>query len=122
MNARSIILVDDNSTLVTVYQDLLCEHGFPTTSACSGEEAVALCENTAHPPLAIVDLKMPGMDGPEIIAALKDRQPQIKVIAMSGQGLQPYFGRLADLGVRFFLPKPFTIEALIVNIRELEAA
>jgi DNA-binding NarL/FixJ family response regulator len=65
---------------------------------------------------------MPGVDGPETIAALRERRPELKIIAMSGQGLVPYFSRLSDLGVRVFLAKPFSIEALICGMEELEVA
>lgn len=81
---------------------------------------MTVCEEPGETSLAIVDLKMPGRDGPATIAALHQRQPEMKVIAISAQELGPYFSRLADLGVRHFLYKPFSLEALLESIREVQ--
>ena len=122
MCSSSILFIDDNLWLTDVLQQALTELGFRVVTAAGGDEALALCAQGEDARLAIVDLKMPGMDGPEVIAALRRRRPQLQVIAVSGQPLQPYFMRLSDLGVRVFLPKPFSIESLLGSIRELQAA
>src|SRR5439155_22078919 len=118
MNASQILFVDDNAALASVYEISLGDHGFRVTTAGSGNEAVNLCLH-CDAFVAIVDLRMPGMDGPETIAALKTHQPKLKIIAISGQGLVPYFSRLASLGVRHFLPKPFRIDDLLGSIQDL---
>jgi DNA-binding NarL/FixJ family response regulator len=92
-----------------------------TASNC--DEAVKICANDREgATFAIVDLKMPGLDGPATIAALMKQSPRLKVISVSGQMLSPYFARLADLGVRYFLSKPFGVDDLMETIRELSAA
>src|SRR5579862_3365916 len=112
-----VLLVDDNSCLVDAYRLLLADLGFRVISASSGDEAVKLCACDANAAaLAIVDLKMPGLDGPATIAALKTLTPQLKVISVSGQMLSPFFGRLADLGVRHFLSKPIGVDDLLETI------
>jgi CheY-like chemotaxis protein len=120
MNSKQILLVDDNAAFVDAYEALLGEHGHPACSARSGEEAVALCDGRGEAPaVAVVDLKMPGMNGFETIAALRAQLGSLPIIAISGQKLQPIFGQLSDLGVRCFLPKPFTCEELISSIRDI---
>jgi CheY-like chemotaxis protein len=123
MNPKRILLIDDNVDFADTYEALLGENGHPVCSARSGEEALVLCEEQGEAPsVVVVDLKMPGMNGFETIAALRARVGDFPVIAMSGQKLQPLFGQLSDLGVRCFLPKPFTIEDLLSNIREIAVA
>jgi CheY-like chemotaxis protein len=122
MNPRAILFVDDNSDLASAYQLSLGERGFHVLTASTGDEALDLCVQSRDASLAIVDLKMPGMDGPQTIAALRERRPELKIIAMSAQPLVPYFSRLSDLGVRIFLSKPFSIEALICGMEELHVA
>lgn len=122
MSPHAILFIDDNSALASAYQLSLGERGFHVLTAANGDEAVDLCAQAQDASLAIVDLKMPGMDGPQTIAALRRRRPGLKIIAMSAQPLVPYFGRLSDLGVRIFLSKPFSIEALLCGMEELHVA
>lgn len=122
MLPQAILFVDDNSALADAYQASLGERGFRVLTAANCDEALDLCAGSDGASLAIVDLKMPGIDGPGTIAALRERRPEMKIIAMSGQGLVPYFGRLSDLGVRVFLSKPFSVEALLCGLEELDVA
>jgi DNA-binding NtrC family response regulator len=121
MRHSPILFVDDNTSLTAVYQLSLGERGFDVKTACNGHDAIDLCDYETTP-VAIVDLQMPGMDGIETIAALQERQPQMKTIAVSGHRVIPYFSRLSDLGVRHFLAKPFSFEDLLDSIEELETA
>lgn len=122
MNSQAILFVDDNEAVSSAYQLSLGERGFRVLTAGSCDEALDLCDHADRASVAVVDLKMPGVDGPGTIAALRIRRPELKIIAMSGQGLVPYFSRLSDLGVRIFLSKPFSIEALICGMEELDVA
>jgi two-component system, cell cycle sensor histidine kinase and response regulator CckA len=116
----AVLLVDDNADLVDTCEMMLVERGFRVLKTGNGREAVELCErNQSGVALAIVDLKLPGLDGPATIEALIGRSPGIKVVSVSGETLSPYFGRLASLGVRHFLPKPFGVDDLMETIRDL---
>jgi DNA-binding NtrC family response regulator len=115
----SILIVDDNVTLAGAYQSALEECGFHVTTATSGEEALARSDEDSST-VALVDLRLPQMDGADTMLALRQRRPLMKFIAMSGQLLSPYFSRLADMGVRDFLPKPFSLDALIGSIQAAE--
>lgn len=120
IRTSSVLLVDDNELLTEAYQLLLGDHGFRVITARSGQEALNYCGASENEPvLAIIDLKMPGLDGPATIRALRGTSPGLKVIAVSGQMLGPYFGRLADLGVRHFLPKPYSVDSLLEEIRDV---
>lgn len=122
MQPNAILFIDDNSDLANAYQLSLGERGFRVLTASNCDEALDICSHSEDASLAIVDLKMPGVDGPGTIAALRECRPELKIIAMSAQRLVPYFGRLSELGVRVFLSKPFSIEALICGMEELDVA
>jgi DNA-binding NtrC family response regulator len=116
--ASSLLIVDDNSDLVSVCGEFLTDCGFRVLKAFSGSEAVELCAGDAGAVgLAIVDLNMPELDGPSTIDALKQSSPALRVIVISGAMLVPYFAKLNDLGVRDFLPKPFELDGLLESIR-----
>ena len=121
-HSDTLLLVDDNQPLVSIYARLLGECGFRVMTAYNGPDALILCQNSADVSLAIIDMKMPGLDGPSTIAQLQGRCPQMKIIAVSGGMLSPYFGKLAFLGVRHFLPKPFGIDGLLNSIADVRAS
>ncbi len=120
---NDILIVDDNESLRDAFELMLSEHGFRVITARSGRKAIESLAEAGNPPrIAIVDLRMPDLDGPATIEALRDQHPGLRVIAVSGQMLSPYFGRLAELGVRHFLPKPFLLEELLESMLDVGRA
>jgi DNA-binding response OmpR family regulator len=80
-----ILVVDDESSIRLTLSALLKRAGYDVTSAENGEEAVALLERQMVD-LLLVDLKMPGMDGMQVVAAARQRQPDIAIIVLTGHG------------------------------------
>jgi CheY-like chemotaxis protein len=111
-----LLVVDDEPTMRTVLQMLLCPEGYEVCVAKDGFDALAQMRG-ALPDLILTDLKMPNMSGFEFLSVLRRRFPQIPTIAMSGE-FQPAveeLGVLADA----FLPKPHTPKELFAKIAEL---
>jgi DNA-binding NtrC family response regulator len=105
--ATQFLIVDDDMRCGRLLEHTLSKGGFVAEWISNGEEAISCCEQDL-PQLtgAIIDLNMPGLDGPATIAAMRVRRPDLQVIAISGHSLLPYFSRLSELGVRDFLEKP----------------
>jgi DNA-binding response OmpR family regulator len=80
-----ILLVDDEASIRLTLSALLQRAGYDTTAAENGEAAVALLEQHIFD-LLLVDLKMPGMDGMQVVAAARQRQPDIAIIVLTGHG------------------------------------
>jgi DNA-binding response OmpR family regulator len=80
-----ILIVDDESSIRLTLSALLHRAGYEVTSAESGAEAVAVLERQAFD-LLLVDLKMPGMDGMQVVAAARQRQADIAIIVLTGHG------------------------------------
>jgi DNA-binding response OmpR family regulator len=80
-----VLLVDDEVTIRLTLGALLERAGYGVTVADNGEEAVTLLERQAFD-LLLVDMKMPGMDGVQVIAAARARQPDIAIIVLTGHG------------------------------------
>jgi len=83
-NAR-ILLVDDEASIRLTLGALLERTGYNVTSAESGEQAVQLLERQPFD-LLLTDLKMPGIDGMQLVAAARQRQPDVAVIVLTGHG------------------------------------
>jgi DNA-binding response OmpR family regulator len=80
-----ILMVDDEASIRLTLGAILTRVGYDVTSAGNGEEAVPLLEQQAFD-LLLVDLKMPGMGGMQVVAAARQRQPDIAVIVLTGHG------------------------------------
>jgi DNA-binding response OmpR family regulator len=79
------LIVDDESTIRLTLGALLKRAGYEVTSAENGHEAVALLEQQ-HFDLMLVDLKMPEMDGMQVVAAARQRQSDLAIIVLTGHG------------------------------------
>jgi CheY-like chemotaxis protein len=117
---RTILLVDDHIVLLRATQDVLEMSGYQVLSAANGREALLLFEqHQASLGLVITDLDMPDMDGVALMAALRAKNPQLKILMMSGNlelienANHPL--HQADL----VLPKPFRLPHLLAAIRGL---
>jgi DNA-binding response OmpR family regulator len=80
-----ILLVDDEASIRLTLGALLERNGYDVTSAESGEQAVQLLEQQPFD-LLLTDLKMPGIDGMQVVAAARQRQPDVAVIVLTGHG------------------------------------
>jgi DNA-binding response OmpR family regulator len=80
-----ILIVDDEASIRLTLSALLKRAGHEVTSAENGEEAVSALERQPFD-LLLVDLKMPGMDGMQVVVAARQRQPDIAIIVLTGHG------------------------------------
>jgi DNA-binding response OmpR family regulator len=80
-----ILLVDDEADIRVTLGALLERSGYAVTTADSGEQALQLLEQQTFD-LLLTDLKMPGIDGMQVVAAAKQRHPDLPVIVLTGHG------------------------------------
>lgn len=118
-NGELILVVDDEAGLRNVAQKTLERFGYRALLACHGAEAVSLYVLHRTQIAAVVtDMAMPVMDGANLIIALKTLNPDLKIIVSSGLASERNVQKAVDAGVKHFIPKPYTAQALL---RELHA-
>jgi CheY-like chemotaxis protein len=113
-----VLVVDDQDPVRNVVAHSVAHLGFTTSCASNGREALSLFG--ADPglyALAILDIKIPVMDGVEIMNRMRLARPDIPVILMSGYNNREVPGTPARLAKTGFLHKPFTLEALASELR-----
>ena len=118
---KSILVIDDNETMLRMICDLLGRSGFATLSASDGVKGLK-AYYADHPGLVITDLIMPNKEGLEVIMELNKQDPKPKIIAMSGGGrLEPqtYLPLAEMLGADHVLEKPFHPAELVALVKEL---
>ncbi len=116
---QTILVVDDEQTVRDIASRILERYGYRVISAPSGHEAVQ-CFTLDHGRIdaVISDMAMPGMDGPALIKVLRQIDPDVRIMGMSGHG-ENAGGSSSPWGLPLFLTKPFTVERLLVALREL---
>jgi PAS domain S-box-containing protein len=118
-----ILVVDDEDAIRQITKGTLETFNYRVVVAADGTEAVALyAQQRDEIKLVITDMMMPFMDGPATIRALQRLNPQVKIIAASGLGAQDKAAEATALGVRLFLPKPYTAEKLLKALAQVLGA
>jgi len=121
MTAANVLLVDDESELVTALAKRLEVRGLQATVAHDGEQAIALCRDRRFDAV-VLDLLMPGMDGLDVLSHLKEIQPDLEVILLSGQLLPERGIEALKRGAMDCLAKPADFEVLLERILEAIAS
>jgi len=109
-----IVLIEDDVTVRFTIGRALEALGHTLWTASDGRRGLQLVDEFA-PELVVTDLLMPGMDGIEILMALRDHQPVPAVVAMTGGGClsrEQFLQVARQLGARAILPKPFSADEL----------
>jgi two-component system response regulator AtoC len=112
-----ILVVDDEESQRQQLAGFLKKRGFGVTTAESGNKAIDLCQDQSFE-VALIDLKMPGMDGVELLGKLKESNPEIQVIMMTAYGSVETAVEAMKLGAYHYVNKPINLEELKLNIKK----
>jgi len=116
-----VLCVDDERIILQLVQRLLEIQGFEPTAFSDPVAAVASFEPGAYDAV-ITDIHMPGMDGLALMHALRERQPEIPVIVVTGHGTVDTAIQALREGASGMLVKPFTAEELLAEVRRALSA
>jgi len=111
----SILIVDDEPTIIHSLTGLLIDDGFEVISASNGYGALKLIESES-PDLVLLDIWMPGMDGIETLKEIKKNNPFIQVIIITGHGTVETAVKATKLGAFDLIEKPLSFDKVIVSI------
>ena len=107
-----LLLVDDEEALRSVVAERLRDAGFEVTEAADGEAAVKALDGFAFD-VIVSDLRLPGVDGREVIETALTRYPGIVAIVVTGYGTVKDAVDMTKLGVADFIAKPFQFDELM---------
>jgi DNA-binding NtrC family response regulator len=107
-----LLIVDDEVKFVDSIAERLEMRGLAVAKAYNGTEAVNLARQEKFD-LALLDLKMPGMDGREVLRILKEEQRYIEVVILTGHGSLESAVECTKLGAYGYLPKPYELDGLL---------
>lgn len=115
----TVLLVEDEEAVRSFAARALSTRGYKVLQAATGAEALnVLSEHKGNIDLVISDVVMPEMDGPTLLRQLRRRQPDIKIIFISGYAEDAFSKSLGEDDHFVFLPKPFSLKQLAEAVKE----
>lgn len=115
-----ILIVDDEEIIRDLTSEMLNSVGYSVLTAANGQEAIDVYLNSQVPiKLVITDVKMPVMDGITAIEKLKEINPNLKFMVVSGLLEEDKIKRLEHLQVDKIIEKPFVAEAYLESVAQL---
>ncbi|WP_312889027.1 response regulator [Desertibacillus haloalkaliphilus] len=114
---EKILVVDDQYGIRVLLNEILQKDGYQLYQAANGVQALTIVEEE-EPDLVLLDMKIPGMDGLEILKRIKEMNSDIRVIMMTAYGELNMINEAMNLGAVTHFAKPFDIDDVREVIRE----
>ena len=116
MEHQRLLFVDDEEELVSTVVERLELRGIEALGVTSGDEALRVLRHESFD-VVIMDVKMPGVGGLEVLRTIKQRYPEVKVVLMTGHGSTEDREIGRRLGAMAYLQKPIDLEDLLKTIK-----
>jgi DNA-binding NtrC family response regulator len=114
----SVLVVDDEDALRTVLSNELTNEGYDVASAADGDDAVGVLQKNAFD-LILLDIKMPRMNGFEVLKFVKENHPSTKVVMLTGFADLKNAIESKKLGADDFVSKPYDLVDLLTTIERV---
>jgi two-component system response regulator (stage 0 sporulation protein F) len=115
MAKPKILIVDDQAGIRVLLMEVFSSEGYETFQASNGKAALDIVKNE-NPDLVLLDMKIPGMDGLEILKRIKEINEDVKVIMMTAYGELDMINEATQNGALMHFTKPFDIDELRVAV------
>ena len=112
-----LLIVDDEIEICEFLMEFFTDRHFNVITALSGEEALEKVESE-HPQILLLDIKMPGMDGIEVLRRVKERHQSIKVIMITAVETNDKIEEAYKWGADNYITKPLSLEDLERDVKE----
>lgn len=116
-----LLLVDDDARLRDRLAQALTKRGYAVRTAGNYDEALLIAQESS-PELAVVDLRMPGPSGLELLRALKELDPETRIVVLTGYGSIATTIDAMRLGAVYYLQKPADADEILAAFARADAA
>lgn len=113
---KQILIIDDDRDMCLVLDRFLTKNGFGTTQAHSGKKALEIVNDT-HPDLILCDFKLDDMDGTEALTKIKEVQPDVPVIIITGYSNIRTAVEVMKMGALDYVTKPLLPDEILMTIK-----
>ncbi|MDK8184012.1 MULTISPECIES: response regulator [unclassified Paenibacillus] len=115
MDKKKVLIVDDQNGIRVLLMEVFSSEGYTTYQASNGKIALEIVRDEV-PDIVLLDMKIPGMDGLEILKQIKQMKPHMNVIMMTAYGELDMIKEATDLGALMHFTKPFDIDEMRVAV------
>ena len=115
---RKVLVVDDEDALRTVLSGELTSEGYDVGTAADGDDAISTLQNQTFD-LVLLDIKMPRMNGFEVLKFVKEKHPETKVVMLTGFADLKNAIESKKLGAEDFVSKPYDLVDLLTTIERV---
>ncbi|WP_195576402.1 response regulator [Paenibacillus sp. 1001270B_150601_E10] len=115
MENKKVLIVDDQNGIRVLLMEVFSGEGYEAYQASNGKEALELVQQVT-PDIVLLDMKIPGMDGLEILKQIKQMKPNMNVIMMTAYGELDMIKEATELGALMHFTKPFDIDEMRVAV------
>ncbi|RJP21288.1 MAG: response regulator [Candidatus Omnitrophota bacterium] len=112
-----LLIVDDEVKFLNSIAQRLEMRNFEVAKAANGQEAIDAAKQTEID-IALLDLKMPGLDGCQVLKILKEEHAFLEVIILTGHGSLDFATECKELGAFSYLPKPYELDDLLEILKD----
>ncbi len=116
-NDFKVLLVDDEEEFVKALAERLQMRDLNSETVLDGEQALSFVDKK-EPDVMVLDLRMPGIDGIDVLKKVKKTYPNIQVIVLTGHGTEKDEERARELGAFDYLEKPVDIDKLVDRMKK----
>jgi PAS domain S-box-containing protein len=117
---ETILVVDDEAAVGQLIRRVLERHRYRVLVVTEGAQALALFERDHATIRAVItDMMMPNIDGPTLVHRLRQIEPAVRVIGITGAGDEALISKIGGLELAGFLAKPFAVEALLGQLQKV---
>jgi two-component system, NtrC family, response regulator len=116
-NPSRILIIDDDENILRVEAAILKDKGYEVETAATGAEAIEKTEK-GHFDLMLVDIRLPDMEGTEVITKVHDTTPKIRKIIVTGYPTLQNAVAAVNNGADAYVMKPFDVEQMLETVRK----
>ena len=116
MSDPTVLIIEDDSTLLRGLKDNFQSHGYRVQTACDGRKGLEAALD-GSPDLILLDIMLPEINGYEICRLIRERQLDMPIIMLTAKGQEEDIVRGLDLGADDYVTKPFSIRELLARAR-----
>ncbi|MGQ9695943.1 MAG: sigma-54-dependent transcriptional regulator [Thermodesulfobacteriota bacterium] len=116
MANENILIIDDSPEILTQFSNFLKEEGFEVETALDGQAGIAKIEKRFYD-LIVTDLKMPGLDGMQVLKYVQENSPDSICIILTGYGTVKNAVEAIKLGAFDYLTKPIKLDEILITLK-----
>jgi DNA-binding NtrC family response regulator len=119
LTGKNVLVVDDDQSILSIFEFILKETGYNTITASSGQDCLDILKKGPKIDLVFLDVKMPGITGIDVFKQIQKTDPKLLVVMMTGYSEDELIKEVFELGAYGIIYKPFDMEEILSVVEKI---